>query len=1417
MSARRVRRPVRPRSANARSLTSQVERLESRELLSALALPTYKIAPFAGSGPPSGSFTPAQIQEAYQFNQVSFNGSGETIAIVDAYNDPDIQSDLNTFDSEFSLPSTTVSVVNQTGGSSLPGADPTGGWEVEESLDVEWAHAMAPGANILLVEASSAGLSDLLTAVKYASQHANVVSMSWGSSEFSGETSDDSYFDAPGVAFVVASGDSGAPANYPAASPNVLGVGGTTLTVNSSGDWVSETGWGDSTGSSTGGPSADEPQPSYQTGVVTQTSTARATPDVAYDAGSAGSYAVYDSYPDEGETLDWVAVWGTSAGAPQWSAILAIADQGRAANVLSPLNSSSDQQVMDILYQNPGDFHDITTGTSLGDPEYSAGPGYDYVTGLGTPMVNLIVGSLDGSTSTPPPDTIVVSAPSSATAGDSFRYTVAAENPTTGSVDTSFTGTIRFTSTDSKIQGLPSTYTFTTANDGVANFTVTLETAGSQTITETSASGSVTSTIMVSPATASKFVISGLSTATVGTSKSFTVTADDAYGNVATGYTGTVEFTSSDTAATLPGNTPFTSADAGIQTFSVTFGTPGTQSLTVTDTGNASLTATQSGISVSPTAPLGLAATAVSSSQINLTWHTAAGATGYDIERSLSASSGFAEVGTATTTSYSDTGLTAGTTYYYQVIATGGGISSAASNTASATTTGTAPPPPVTESIWGTSYSPKVNSDYDGEAGQTFELGVQFESDVAGLVTGVLFYKQSGTTGTNVAHLWSSNGTLLSSATFTNESSSGWQEVSFSSPVAILANTIYTVSYDTGGPLFYYDSEYFASGGVTNGNLTAPQSTTINGEVLDNGVYNYGGEFPTVSQYYANFWVDVAFSPLASTSAPDKMVVSAPSSATAGTSFTYTVTAENPTTGSVDTSFMGTIQFTSTDSKIQGLPSTYMFTTADAGVANFTVTLETAGSQKITETSASGSVTSTIVVSPGTASKFVISGLSTATVGTSESFTVTADDPYGNVATGYTGTVEFTSSDTAATLPANTPFTAADAGTQTFSVAFGTAGTQSLTVTDTGNASLTATQSGISVSPAAPLGLAATAVSSSQINLTWHTSAGASGYEIERSLSASSGFAEVATATTTSYSDTGLTAGTTYYYQVIATGGGNSSAASNTASATTTGTAPPPTTDSIWGTSYSPKVNSDYDGEAGQTFELGVQFESNVAGQVTGVLFYKQRGTTGTNVAHLWSSTGTLLASATFTNETSSGWQKVSFATPVAIEANTIYTVSYDTGSPLFYYESEYFASGGVTNGNLTAPQSTTINGKVLDNGVYNYGGEFPGVSQYYANFWVDVAFSLSAGSSASGKTAAVAAPRSGPAAVAIGLSGSTITSAASATPAGPMGTARGSQGTSSSTARRPSVSFAVVSYRLVVRQARAVVLWGQKETSLLS
>ncbi|MGO9151709.1 S53 family peptidase, partial [Mycobacterium sp.] len=540
----------------------RIDDLEPRALLSTASLsahPTFQVRSLAGGGGPSAPYTPAQIQQAYGFNSITFNGvagtgSGETIAIVDAYDDPNIQADLNTFDTQFGLPPTTVTRVSESGTTSYPASDPTGGWELEESLDVEWAHAMAPGANILLVEASSTYDSDLLAAVSYAASHANVVSMSWGGGEFSGETAGyDSYFDHAGVAFVASSGDSGAPAEWPAASPNVLSVGGTALTLGPGNAWSSEVGWS----GSGGGPSADELQPSYQKGVVTQTSTARATPDVAYDASPSTGVYVYDSVPYEGGS-GWWEVGGTSAGAPQWSALLAIADQGRALNGQKALDSTNPQEVMNILYKNPADFHDITSGTSTGSPNYSAGIGYDYVTGMGSPIANLIVGSLDG-TSTASYDKLVLTAtPTAETAGTSFSLTVTAQN-SSGKTDTGYTGTIQFTSSDAQAV-LPANFTFVAGDAGTYTFTnvVTLKTAGSQSVTATDTTTSaITGTlsgITVSPAAASQFVLSGLpSSTTVGVvAQPVTVTAEDPYGNVATGYAGTVHFTSSDPIAKLP-------------------------------------------------------------------------------------------------------------------------------------------------------------------------------------------------------------------------------------------------------------------------------------------------------------------------------------------------------------------------------------------------------------------------------------------------------------------------------------------------------------------------------------------------------------------------------------------------------------------------------------------------------------------------------------------------------------------------------------------------------------------------------------------------------------------------------------------------------------------------------------------------
>ena len=828
------------------------------------------------TSPASGAYTPAQIQQAYQYNKVSFNGvagdgTGETIAIVDAYDDPKIQADLNTFDSQFGLPATTVTKVNQSGGTTLPAADSTGGWELEESLDVEWAHAMAPGAKILLVDASSPNDSDLLPGVSYAAAHANVVSMSWGGGESSGESSYDADFSHAGVAFVASSGDDGAPISWPAALPNVLAVGGTALTLGSNDAWSSETGWS----GSGGGPSAYERQPSYQSGVVTST-TMRANPDVAYDASPSTGYAVYDSVADQGTTYGWITVGGTSAGAPQWAAILAIADQGRAAGGQPAVDSSSAQEVMTTLYKNRGDFHDITTGTSTGTPHYSAGPGYDDVTGLGSPMVNLVIGSLDG-TSTSSSDTLVVSAPSAAIAGSSFNFTVTADNAS-GKADSGYVGTVHFTSTDGQAV-LPGNYTFGASDKGSHTFTVTLGTVGTRTITAAdttgAASAGTSSGIAVSPGAASQFVLSGLSSsATAGVAGSVTVTAKDAYGNLATGYTGVVHFASTDAGATLPANYTFTTTDHGSHGFSVTFATAGSQSLTVSDTSRG-FASTQSGIIVAPAAPTNLTAAAASSSQINLSWVAAAGATGYTVERSLNGGSTWTLLpGLSTgTTSDHDTGLSSGTTYTYRVIATGGGINSAPSNLASATTSGIAA---SADTIWSNYYTPSENAYSWG----SYELGLKFTSNTAGAVTGVRFYKEGWMGGyTHVGHLWSSTGTLLAAAVFSNETASGWQQVSFSSPVSIQANTTYIVSFSAGGGDFGISTGYFSSGGVTSGPLEALPNSTSGGD----GVYGRSGSFPTIDGNGMNFWVDLAFTPTATAGVKTAASMASTVSATVGT------------------------------------------------------------------------------------------------------------------------------------------------------------------------------------------------------------------------------------------------------------------------------------------------------------------------------------------------------------------------------------------------------------------------------------------------------------------------------------------------------------------------------------------------------
>jgi hypothetical protein len=397
-----------------------------------------------------------------------------------------------------------------------------------------------------------------------------------------------------------------------------------------------------------------------------------------------------------------------------------------------------------------------------------------------------------------------VSAPPASTAGSAFNVNVTAFDDFNSAV-TNYRGTVHFASSDSQAT-LPSDYTFTPADGGSHTFAVTLRTAGNQTVNATdTANASVTGTaaVMVNPAAASTLVVAGFpSPVTAGTSSSFTVTAKDPYGNTATGYAGTIHFTSSDPQGVLPYDYAFEAADNGMHTFSATLKTAGSQFLTATDTQNPNITGTQAGIVVNP----------------------------------------------------------------------------------------------------------------------------------------------------------------------------------------------------------------------------APASTLI--------------------------------------------VAGFPSPTTAGVAGNFTVTAQDPY-GNTATSYRGGVHFTSSDPQA-ALPADYVFIAADSGVHTFNATLKTAGSQSITATdTATASITGSqtgIVVNPAAASNLVVAGFPSPTrPDETHNFTVTANDPYGNVATGYAGTVTFSSDADDADLPADYTFTAADMGTHVFSAAFHTNGLFSLTATDTLNPSITGTQSGIVV------------------------------------------------------------------------------------------------------------------------------------------------------------------------------------------------------------------------------------------------------------------------------------------------------------------------------------------------------------------
>lgn len=635
--------------------------------------------------PIPGALTPAQMQEAYGFSNIvlpdgtAATGAGETIAIVDAFDDPNIQSDLHTFDVQYFGgvdPNFTKVNLGAVATSSSPEE-----WEMEEALDVEWAHAIAPQANIDLVEAASNSIADFLTAVdKAVSLNPQVVSMSWAlnAAESSSETTWDSHFSAPNITFVASSGDNGAPAVWPAASPYVLGVGGTSVALDANNNWSSEVAWE----GSGGGVSIYETRPmdqptTYSNGATSGIAlTNRGVPDVAYDGAEASAVSLYNSFPHasklyNGTETGWFREWGTSAGAPQWAALIALADQGRAQVGLSQLGSAGTSSA---LYANPGDFHDIVSGTTTGTPNYIAGQGYDLTTGLGTPQSPLVVSSLIGVTPTVAPATPTGL---SATPGDgqaSLRW-----NASSGATSWNV-----YRSSDGVTYTLEATVTQTGfveagLTDGSS---YSYEVSAVNAIGESAASAAVSMTPQVPPPAPVLQSANPSNSSFATTDSDFAVSLQWAPSAGATSYNILCSTTSGSGYAVVASDVSGTSY-TDVEVLPATTYYFVIQA--VSGGGAPSAISNQLAATTIPAAPRNLTATA-GNAQATLSWSASIGATSYNLLRSTTNGGPYTLIATGiTATSYVNSKLTNGTTYYYVVQAVDASGPSANSNQASVT------------------------------------------------------------------------------------------------------------------------------------------------------------------------------------------------------------------------------------------------------------------------------------------------------------------------------------------------------------------------------------------------------------------------------------------------------------------------------------------------------------------------------------------------------------------------------------------------------------------------------------------------------------------------------------------------------------------------------------------------------------
>jgi hypothetical protein len=769
----------------------------------------------------------------------------------------------------------------------------------------------------------------------------------------------------------------------------------------------------------------------------------------------------------------------------------------------SPVSLGANQQA---VYSTSS----LTVGTHHITATYSGASGFSGST-TASPLDEVVNG-------TPASSFSFTSVPTNAIAGMSFSFTIKALD-SSGNTAAGYTGTVHFTSSDAQAT-VPLNYTFVTGDNGVHTFTngAILKTAGNQTITATdTTTSSITGTssaIAVSAAAASHLTVSAPPTATAGTAFSGTVTAFDPFNNVATTYSGTVHFTSSDGQAVLPANSTLSS---GTGSFNFTLKTAGNQTVTATDTVTAPITGTSSSITVSAAAVSHFGITAPSTATAGTSFSATVTAldpysntvTGYSGTVHFTSTDGQAGLPANST-------LTSGTGSFTFTLKTAGNQTLTATDTANGSITGTSGNITVSAiaathlgvtapstAIVGSAFSVTVTAlDPYGNTDTSYRGTVHFTSSdgSAGLPGNYPF-----TAGDNGVHTFTNAVTLNTTGnqtvTATDTTTGSITGTSGNITVSIATATHFSFSTPptaTAGSAFSFTVTALDQLGQVAGNYRGTvHFTSSDGQALvpsdytftaaDSGVHTFtngltletaGNQTVTATDTVTGSITGTSGNVTVSAAAATHVTVSAPGTTTAGAAFSVTVTALDPFNNTA-TSYRGTVHFTSSDGQAL-LPGDYPFIAGDNGVHTFTnaVTLKTAGIQTVTATDTSnGSITGTssnITVSAAALSHLGISAPGTATAGTSFSATVTALDPFNNTVTGYTGTVHFTSSDGQAVLPPNSTLSS---GTGSFTFTLKTAGNQTLTATDIANASLTGTSGNVTVSAAAATHLGVTAPS----------------------------------------------------------------------------------------------------------------------------------------------------------------------------------------------------------------------------------------------------------------------------------------------------------------------------------------------------